>query len=148
MRRLLPAFICAALLAGCSGDGDPYYAEARAGLPGSYRGREVVREGSLVVGCRDVNLDLWDGEFVDGDVVTIVVNDEVVLENYTLAKEKRVVPVRLRRGYNWVLLYAVNEGSVPPNTASVDVRDCSSTQTLALSSDLKSCGAAYLVAPD
>jgi hypothetical protein len=148
MRRLAAILLGTALLAGCSGGGDPFFTEPQSGLPGSYLGRDVVQEAQLEASCRDVKIAVWDAEAVDGDVVSVVVNGEVLLEGYSLAKEKKELPVRLRRGYNWILLYAVNEGTVPPNSAAVQITDCSRVQQIELSSNLETCGAAYVVVPD
>jgi len=57
---------------------------------------------------------------VDGDTVNILVNGAVIPggSGVVLAKEPQVFQLELNTGSNQVSIYAVNEGTSPPNTAS------------------------------
>ncbi len=71
-----------------------------------------------------VAIDVWDGGNIDGDRVTIMFNGKACLTNYTLAKEKKHLRLPLAgTGINTVTILAVNEGSDPPNTASLLLTD-------------------------
>ena len=71
-----------------------------------------------------VVIDIWDGGNVDGDRVTLQFNGETVLNNYYLVKEKRRLRIPLsRQGVNTLTIIADNEGSDPPNTASLLLTD-------------------------
>jgi hypothetical protein len=65
-------------------------------------------------------IDVWDGGNVDGDRVTVLFNGRPLLTNYYLVKEKRQLRVRLSgNAVDTVTIVAINEGSDPPNTASL-----------------------------
>jgi hypothetical protein len=70
-----------------------------------------------------VIVDVWDGGNVDGDRVTILFNNIPVLENYRLAKERKRIFLPLSAGNNSLSILAVNEGSDPPNTATMLLTD-------------------------
>jgi hypothetical protein len=61
----------------------------------------------------------------DGDIVSIFLNGKWVMENYTLtnAGETFVFPVNV--GDNYLVLFAVNEGKVGPNTVSISINGTS-----------------------
>lgn len=68
-------------------------------------------------------VDVWDGGDIDGDRVTITFNGKPVLTNYFLLKEKRRLKLPLHSGMNTIAIFADNEGSDPPNTASLLLTD-------------------------
>ncbi len=67
---------------------------------------------------------VWDGGNVDGDRITLQYNGKDQLTNYYLVKEKRELRIPIV-GYdvNTITILAINEGSDPPNTASVLLTD-------------------------
>ena len=118
-------------------------------VPPVYQGRPVEVQGTLYVSSRDIEINVWDGgNFVDNDIITLVVNDKVVLSNYSLRgpAAKRAIQGQLDfEGYNYVLLYAHNEGRVRPNTASMSIDDGRSAQNLVINANLSTCGAYNVV---
>lgn len=68
-------------------------------------------------------VDIWDGGNTDGDRVTISFNGKPWITNYFLVKEKRQLRLPLATGINTIAFLADNEGSDPPNTASVMLTD-------------------------
>ena len=67
-----------------------------------------------------VVIDAWDGGNVDGDRITLRFNGNALLTNYSLVKEKRQLRIPLPRdGVSTITILAENEGSDPPNTASL-----------------------------
>jgi hypothetical protein len=71
-----------------------------------------------------VVVDVWDGGNVDGDRVTLELNGKKYLTNYPLVKEKRQVRIPIQgNGVNTLTILAENEGSDPPNTASMMLTD-------------------------
>lgn len=114
-------------------------------VPTSYGGRCTQVLGTVALGQRSVTFDVWDSETIDGDVISLIVNNAVVLSQYTLSGAKHSVAATLEPGYNYVLLYAHNEGSIPPNTAAVDLVEGGRRQNLVLSANLSTNGAYNLV---
>ena len=67
-----------------------------------------------------VVIEAWDGGTVDGDRITIQFNGKTRLENYSLVKEKKQLRIPLAgHGVNTISIIADNEGTEPPNTASL-----------------------------
>ena len=89
-----------------------------------------------------VRVEVWDHQIEDGDIVSLILNDKYLIQNYTLTKQKKVFEVELQEGNNSFILYAHNLGKYKPNTASVLVDDGSGKpQTIILESDLQQSGA-------
>ena len=114
-------------------------------FPSSYRGRPVSSAGTTHLTGRTVTFKVWDsGAQVDGDIITLVVNGTEVISNYTLTASPKSVSVTLKKKYNYVLLYAHNVGTSPPNTCAVIMNDGSGDKTITLSSDLSTSQAMHL----
>ena len=57
----------------------------------------------------------------DGDVVRIWLNDEIVINAITLESGYREIKLNLRNGQNLLVIEALNEGIVSPNTAQFSI---------------------------
>ncbi len=57
----------------------------------------------------------------DGDVVRIWLNDEMVIDAITLEAGYREIQLKLRNGQNLLVIEALNEGMVSPNTAQFSI---------------------------
>ncbi|MFP4330222.1 MAG: hypothetical protein ACOC28_00450 [Alkalispirochaetaceae bacterium] len=132
-------------LAGCEEAAPEDDGATTSQIPGNYNGRPVDYAGIAYVDSTSVEILAWDSGQVDGDIVTIVVNGTVVFDNYTLTGTPTPRSLTLNNGFNYILLYAHNEGSISPNTAAVDLDDGASYQNLVLSADLTSNSAMDIV---
>lgn len=72
-----------------------------------------------------VTVDLYDNAEVDGDIVSVFLNGKNILDNKTLTDKPLRLTVNLdpTKAENELLIYAVNEGSIPPNTGLMIVMD-------------------------
>ena len=68
-------------------------------------------------------IEIWDGGVIDGDVISVLVNGEKVLDNYTLRKDKKKLSFRLGKNANTISIIAEYEGINPPNTAQLLLYD-------------------------
>ena len=68
-------------------------------------------------------MEIWDGGVVDGDVITILLNDIPVLTQYRLVKEKKQLRLPLAKKTNTITIIADDEGANPPNTADILLMD-------------------------
>lgn len=128
-------------LVSCSNYGD-YGVQDEPNVPSTYKGRPVDVQGTVNVTSRDVTFNVWDSGTEDGDIISLYVNGSSVFSNFTLTKSKSSRSVTLdNRGYNYVLLYAHNEGSISPNTAALSIDDGTQEKTLTLSANLSENGA-------
>lgn len=77
-------------------------------------GEFSVKENSIVIYCRDHGA-------IDGDLIDILVNDQVVLSNVYLEAAFKGYPLQLKPGFNKIEIKALNEGYSRPNTAQFRV---------------------------
>ncbi len=71
-----------------------------------------------------VVVDAWDGGNTDGDRITILFNGKPYLSGYSLIKAKKQVRIPISgTGINTLAIVADNEGSDPPNTATLLLTD-------------------------
>ncbi|QBZ99103.1 hypothetical protein [Flavobacterium sangjuense] len=57
----------------------------------------------------------------DGDVVRIWLNDQVIFDAITLESGYREIQLNLRNGQNLLVIEALNEGMISPNTAQFSI---------------------------
>ncbi len=69
-------------------------------------------------------MEIWDGNEVDNDKITVLLNGNEVLKSYSLvkAKKKLILPVGGNE-LNIITIVADNEGGDPPNTANIRLWD-------------------------
>lgn len=110
------------------------------GAPTRLLRRKVKTQEEISVSGTAVKLYFWDHAAQDGDTVSINLNGEWLLQEYGLRNEKIELSQQLRRGDNYVMLFAHNLGSIKPNTAAILVDDGKRQQSLLLRSNLRQCG--------
>ncbi|MFN8282102.1 MAG: hypothetical protein U0U67_02755 [Chitinophagales bacterium] len=84
-------------------------------------GRKVLALDTVFVTNDTVELIIWDNLKEDGDVVSIYLNEEKLISNYTLKHVKKRIPFVCKTDISEIILFAQNLGSEPPNTASVSI---------------------------
>ncbi len=144
--NLAPMIFIAILMLGCGKD-SPVNNESN--IPSEYRGRLVEDQGTITVQSREVTFRVWDhGRVVDGDIITLIVNDQVLLDTFELkgpdAKQQVAVTLEFT-GYNYLLLFAHNVGSIPPNTVGLSIHDGMTEQSFELEANLSTNGAYNIV---
>lgn len=98
----------------------------------------IVTKTTLRVASQDVVLDVWDDEQEDGDVLSLVLNEQPLLENYKLIKIRKSLKIHLESNItNLLIMYAKDLGKTPPNTAALSIYDGKRTRIVRLSSDFK-----------
>ena len=70
-----------------------------------------------------VKISYRDFGEVDGDLIKILVNDKVVAQQVFLDNEFKGIQLGLEKGFNKIDFFALNQGSVGPNTAEFRVYD-------------------------
>jgi hypothetical protein len=70
-----------------------------------------------------INISAYDFGILDGDVVSIYINDIIVKENYMLLNFSKTISIPLEMGFNKVVIKAVDEGKLRPNTGAFTVFD-------------------------
>lgn len=110
------------------------------GIPTRLKGRRVKSQDEVTISSTQATILVWDHGAVDLDTISINLNGEWILENYGLQKSAYQIQVTLQPGDNYLMLYAHNLGTTPPNTASIKVDDGTYRKTLQLRSSLRNCG--------
>lgn len=79
--------------------------------------------GEYVNNGKMVNIYCRDHSTIDGDLVDILLNDEVVISNVYLTGNFVGYYIPLKPGFNKIEVRAINEGEYQPNTAQFKVID-------------------------
>ncbi len=108
-------------------------------------GRDYAVAHTMTVKSKYVKIIVWDNEQVDGDRINLSLNGAWILENYTLVKKQKIIEVELKEGVNHLVLFALNVGDIPPNTAAIMVNDNDKLQEILLESTLQNSGALEII---
>jgi len=71
----------------------------------------------------DIKIELWDGSHIDQDKISVYVNEKIILDNFILTKEKKVIEIPFTENVCKIKILAVSEGKAPPNTANIILKD-------------------------
>jgi hypothetical protein len=105
-------------------------------LPKDYNDRKINVVRTLNVNTDSVVLNVYDNGIVDGDIVSVIYNDKIIVDKLSLKSKALVITIAVnKRGSNKLVFYAHNLGEFPPNTAKLDILYGSKKEELTLSSD-------------
>jgi hypothetical protein len=101
------------------------------------RKNELVKE--IKVDTGNIRLDFYDNGIIDGDTISVYVNNMPVVSNKMLTAKPITVNVKvdLKRTVQEVIMVGENLGTIPPNTALMIVTAGNKRYQLNLSSDEK-----------
>jgi len=83
---------------------------------------------------------LYDNGIVDGDTVSVVLNDEVIIPKQGLAEQAYRKVIKIPPGLGdslQLVIYAENLGSIPPNSGLLIIEDGSDRYEVGFEGDLK-----------
>ena len=76
----------------------------------------------VTVNSRTIDITLTDdGSVIDSDTIDLYLNGTLIVNDHVLAEAGTVFSLLLEAGTNTLEVYAVNEGSVSPNTALLEM---------------------------
>ncbi|MGB0870031.1 MAG: hypothetical protein ACPG6V_04575 [Flavobacteriales bacterium] len=86
----------------------------------------------------EIEIEIWDHEEVDGDRISLNLNNYWLCRNHLITGSKRTFYSDLKPGANTLLFHAENLGKFPPNTCAIRIT-CSDGQIIEriMRSDLK-----------
>ncbi|HEY4205429.1 MAG TPA: hypothetical protein VGM31_01400 [Puia sp.] len=92
-----------------------------------------------VKGIDSIRIDLYDNGEIDGDSVSLYLNNELLLSHLRLTAQAKtlIIPIDKSLPVNKLVLFAENLGKLPPNTALMEVTVHGRTYNLFLSTDYK-----------
>ena len=70
---------------------------------------------------KEISLIIWDSGKIDDDRITIHHNEDCILSNYSIKKEKMLLKVHLKKGKNIIKIKAINNGYYAPNTSRIQI---------------------------
>jgi len=87
-------------------------------------------------------VDLYDDGEIDGDMVTVFYNGKAILKNKILTDKPLILNLTLDpdKTENELLIYADNEGTIPPNTALMIITEGNTRTEVRITSDAKKNG--------
>ena len=91
---------------------------------------------SYTIHQKSVRMALYDPRNIDQDVVTIYLNDSIIVNSLQLTRKKKFFDIELRPGTNTIALHAENLGEVAPNTAAILIKGEKEEFEAVLASDL------------
>jgi PKD repeat protein len=96
----------------------------------------------IAVTSDSVSVSFYDNAEIDGDSVTIVYNNNIIVTHLFLTDKAKtfMLPVDKSGKPNELIMYAENLGSIPPNTALMIVYDGSKRHEVSISSSKSSNG--------
>ncbi|MDQ6756001.1 MAG: hypothetical protein M3004_03615 [Bacteroidota bacterium] len=105
----------------------------------TYEERRNLIAETFISHEKEVNLEFYDNGVVDGDIISVYVNNEPVLlqRKLNLQPIKLSVPLEKNKEYT-ITMFAENLGIYPPNTAVMIINSGYVRKTVFLSADLNS----------
>ncbi len=105
-------------------------------LPPGYGERKINVVRTLIVNTDSIILRVYDNGIVDGDIVSVVYNDGVIVNKLSLTAHALVIAIPVKNKLsNKLVFYAHNLGEFPPNTAKLEIRYGTRVEELTISSD-------------
>lgn len=110
------------------------------------RVKPIRKEHRLILNNHFLTFNIWDAQVVDGDIVSIYIGDECIVQEYSITAEKKQVTYDASR-FNkvYIYLHAHNLGTQPPNTVTMTISDGISSHSVELRSDLTGSSAMELI---
>lgn len=103
--------------------------------------RPTIIKDEIEVSNRDITIEYWDRYNEDGDSINVFLNKKPILKDILLTKAKKSINIHLDEDVNYLVVDAINEGTEPPNTASVTIKDGKKIQNVSITSNMKTSGA-------
>ena len=104
-----------------------------------YKQREKDIAQELTVDSDSITVDFYDNGEVDGDSISVFLNDKLIAFNRILSTRSVHfdIPLDPAKEVNEITMFADNLGAIPPNTALMIVNDGKKRYELRLSSNLE-----------
>ncbi len=110
-------------------------------LPNGLEKRDSKVFETIPIEEEEITVNLYDNAEIDGDIITVLFNGEVVASQKTLSDKPITVKLKAIRGKdNTLTMYAENQGRIPPNTAIMRVQNGEQYHKVFLSADDKKNG--------
>jgi hypothetical protein len=104
-----------------------------------FKEREKVIAQELIVDSDTLKVDFYDNGEIDGDSISVFLNDKLIAFNRILTTRSVHfdIPLDTSKEVNEITMFADNLGSIPPNTALMIVNDGKKRYEIRLTSNLE-----------
>ena len=104
-----------------------------------YKEREKVVAEELTVDADSIKVDFYDNGEIDGDSISVFLNDKLIAFNRILTTRSVHfdIPLDPTKEVNEITMFADNLGSIPPNTALMIINDGKKRYEVRLTSNLE-----------
>ncbi len=91
-------------------------------LPDELVNRDKKLSKEINLNRKRIKVIAWDHGIVDHDTISLMLNNQLILEEHHLDHSKKKVKAKLSKGENELIMVAHNEGSVSPNSAAIIIK--------------------------
>ncbi len=105
--------------------------------PDPFTGRTLKEPETLEVKHTRIRLCFLDDQTVDGDSIRVLWNDSLVAEALSLTASPLCIDVELVAGNNRLIVHALNEGKIKPNTYEIRIEDGEEALVVRMKSDME-----------
>lgn len=104
-----------------------------------YTERENVVISEIEVDSDSLQIDVYDNGEIDGDMISLFYNKQLILSNQKLTHKSIKIKIELdsTKSTNEISMFAENLGLIPPNTALMIVNDGKKKHEIRLTSSLE-----------
>lgn len=103
--------------------------------------RLLNKTTDVLVDTNYVKLCVWDDQRIDGDSIAIEYKDSIIFNNVRLDATKKCIWIKVERNQpNYLIVHALNEGRVKPNTVSLVVYGREKEIPISIKTDLSKSG--------
>ncbi|MBX2908565.1 MAG: hypothetical protein KF706_02960 [Chitinophagales bacterium] len=113
-------------------------------IPEEINGRKINYTKTINIASPDITIKASDPQRSDSDIISLNLNGEWVLRGFEVSEHPLSLKVTVSNMQNYLILYADNEGIIPPNTAAIEVWDGTTTQKITLNAAKGYCEAIIL----
>lgn len=101
--------------------------------------RENVIANEIEVESDSLRVDVYDNGEIDGDIISVFYNKQLILNNQKLTHKSIQIAIKLdsTKTVNEISMFAENLGLIPPNTALMVVHDGKKRHEIRVSSSLE-----------
>jgi hypothetical protein len=71
----------------------------------------------------NIKLFIWDANQEDGDKIQLIINGNIILNNFETKNKRKKIRYRLIDGVNTIEIKATNLGTSPPNSSRIELVD-------------------------